>query len=115
MGRWDERLINQASDVPSICFFIIRALKDLYFYFCKFIKKNQKIIETIFAKNFARFYEKEIMLGTSDAWSMGHLSHCPSEPAYYIVDWRILSNKKLATAPCDQKRKSSLKHANKHS
>ena len=52
------------------------------------------------------------MLGTSDAWSMGRLSHRPSEPAYYIVDWRILSDKKLATAPCDQKRKSSLKHAN---
>ena len=30
------------------------------------------------------------MLGTSDAWSMSHLSHRPSEPAYYIVDWWIL-------------------------
>ena len=30
-------------------------------------------------------YEKK-MLGTSDARSTGHLSHRPSEPAYYIVD-----------------------------
>ena len=30
------------------------------------------------------------MLGTSDAWSTIRLSHRPSEPAYYIVDCRIL-------------------------
>ena len=29
---------------------------------------------------------KKIMLGTSDAWWMSHLSQQPSEPAYYIVD-----------------------------
>ena len=29
------------------------------------------------------------MLGTSDAWSMIHLSQQTSEPAYYIADWRI--------------------------
>ena len=40
----------------------------------------------IFAKNFARKYEKEITLGTSDAWSM---SCCPRDPAYYIEDCRI--------------------------
>ena len=43
LGRWDKRLIDQAFDVPSIIFFIIfyrlRALKTLYFYFCKVIKK----------------------------------------------------------------------------
>ena len=43
----------------------------------------------IFAKNFARNYEKKIMLGTLDAWSMSHLSHRPSDPAYYIEDCRI--------------------------
>ena len=49
-------------------FFIIsyrlRALKTLYFHFCNFIKKK---IERVFAKNFARFYEKKKILGTSDA------------------------------------------------
>ena len=34
----------------------------------------KKYIETIFAKNFARTYEKKIILGTSDAWSTSHLS-----------------------------------------
>ena len=38
---------------------------------------------------FIRNNEKKIMLGTSDAWSMSLLSLRPSEPAYYIVDWRI--------------------------
>ena len=36
------------------CLLGLRALKTLYFYFCKVIKK----IERIFAKNFARNYEK---------------------------------------------------------
>ena len=29
------------------------------------------------------------MLGTKDAWFMSCLSHRPSEPAYYIEDFRI--------------------------
>ena len=32
---------------------------------------------------------KEIILGTSDAWSMRQLSQRPSNPAYYIEDCRI--------------------------
>ena len=32
-----------------------------------------------------RNYEKK-NLGTSDTWLTSHLSHWPSEPAYYIVD-----------------------------
>ena len=40
----------------------------------------------IFAKNCARNFEKKIILGTSDAWSMSHLSHPPSDQAYYIED-----------------------------
>ena len=33
---------------------------------------------------------KKKILGTSDTWLTSHLSHQPSEPAYYIVDCRIL-------------------------
>jgi hypothetical protein len=43
----------------------------------------------IFAKNFARNYEKKIILGTSDAWLMSHLSQGPRKPVYYIEDFRI--------------------------
>ena len=32
---------------------------------------------------------KKKILGTSDAWLTSHLSHRPSEPAYYIVDCQI--------------------------
>ena len=31
----------------------------------------------------------KILLGASDAWSMSHLFHRPSKPAYYIVDCQI--------------------------
>ena len=47
-------------------------------------------METIFAKNVARNCEKKIILRTSDAWSMSHLSQRTSKPAYYIVDCQIL-------------------------
>ena len=40
---------------------------------------------------FARNYEEKIILGTSDTWLTSHLSHQPSEPAYYIVDWKIFT------------------------
>ena len=45
----------------------------------------KKIIETIFAKNLS----KKVILGTSDAWSMSHLAHRSSDPAYYIEDCQI--------------------------
>ena len=64
------------------CWLGLRALKTLIFIFVKFKKK----IERIFAKNFARNYKKKIILGTSDAWSMSHLSQRPSKPVYYIED-----------------------------
>ena len=51
LGRWFDRLMDQASDVPSIIFFIVsyrlRALQTLYFYVFKVIKKYKKIIERI--------------------------------------------------------------------
>ena len=48
LGHWVDHIIEQASDGPSIfliedktvgCWLGLRALKTLYFYFCKFIKK----------------------------------------------------------------------------
>ena len=64
----------------------IRALKILYFYFCKIVKKKfkgflRRILEEIM--------KKIIILGRSDTWSTSRLSHRPSNPAYYIEDWRI--------------------------
>ena len=32
-------------------------------------------------------FMKKKILGTSDAWSPKCLSHWPSEPGYYILDW----------------------------
>ena len=44
LGRWDKRIVDQESDVPSIIFsytfYRLRALKTLYFHLCNFIKKN---------------------------------------------------------------------------
>ena len=50
----------------------------------------------LFAKKFARFYEKKIILGTSDTWSTIHLSQQTSEPSYYILDWRIFEDCRIS-------------------
>ena len=46
LGRWDKRIVDQESDVPSIIFvntfYRIRALKTLNFIFCNFIKEIKK-------------------------------------------------------------------------
>ena len=51
--------------------------------------KTEKINWNIFCKEFCKRLWKKIMLGTSDAWLMRHLSQRPSQPAYYIEDCRI--------------------------
>ena len=44
LGRWDKRIVDQESDVPSIIFFILfmdlEHSKLFIFYFCNFIKKK---------------------------------------------------------------------------
>ena len=60
MGRWDKWFVVQAIDVPSI---------------------------RIFAKNFARFYEKIIILGASGTWS--HKSFVPSSQWASILYCRL--------------------------
>ena len=44
LGRWDELIINQVSDVPNITFFTVsyrlRALKTLDFYYEKINLNN---------------------------------------------------------------------------
>ena len=74
LGRWVNRLIDQASDGPSIiliienksvgCWLGLRALKTLYFYF-KVIKDLKNKL-----KGLLQIILQEIILGTSDAWSM---------------------------------------------
>ena len=65
LGWWDKWLFFQASDVLSIISFIIsyrlRALKTLCFYFCKFIKKMKKCIESWKLKPFLQRILQEIM------------------------------------------------------
>ena len=52
LGRWDDHLIKEVSDVPSIIFFIIS-------YRLRALKTIRKKIEMIFENNFARNYEKK--------------------------------------------------------
>ena len=60
---WDEWLVDQGSDVPSIIFFVM----FLFFWFIK------EYIKIIFAQNFTRNHEKEIIVRISDTWSIIHL------------------------------------------
>ena len=57
------------------------------------IKKYENKLKQFLQMTFARNYEKKIIIGTSDAWSMSRLSQQPSNPAtqqiMYIEDCRI--------------------------
>ena len=83
---------NQSSDVPRLIFFFTISCKILckncfnliFYFFNKFTK-----IKSCECQKSIRNYIKTIILGTSDAWSMSHLSRRTSKLAYYIVDCRI--------------------------
>ena len=87
LGRWDKRLINQASDVQSIIFFhkILQNILQNPFHFFLYKITKMKI---------NRVYEKlwKKIFGMSDASSMSCLSHRSSESAYYIADCWIYSD-----------------------
>ena len=67
---------------------------SIYFlFFYKITKIKIKSFE--FPKSIKSI--KNIILGTSDSWLTIRLYHCPSNPAYYIVDWRIFAEACLCT------------------
>ena len=67
---------------------------QVLFFFHNFLQNFLINLQKIKLKSFEcpksmRNYGKKY-LEMSDAWSMSHLSHWPSEPGYYIVDCWIL-------------------------
>ena len=98
--HWDKWLVDQASDVPSIFFhdFLQNSLQKwfqcIFFqFFYEFAKIKTKSFECPRLGLGLQEIMKKIMLGTSDDWSTSHLSQQTSEPAYYIVDCRISSQR----------------------
>ena len=81
LGWWDNQLVDQASDVPSIIFIkscnkiLCKTPFNLFQYFLKHYKIKIKSFEC--PKSVGN-YEKR------NAWNVR-----PSETAYYIVDCRI--------------------------
>ena len=51
---------------------------------------------------------KKKIPGTSDAWLTICLSHLPSNPAYYIVSWRILGQFQQELSKCEQQNEMSV-------
>ena len=68
------------------CWLGLRALKTLYLYLCKVIKKNWKD----FCKEFCKKLWKKIILGASDTWSMRWSSHRPILKIVRFLDSVIL-------------------------
>ena len=59
-----------------------KSFQFIFLIFYKITKIKIKCFEC--AKSIKKYKEK--ILGTSDSWSTIRLSHCPSNPANYIVD-----------------------------
>ena len=65
------------------------SLQKPFQFICFVLYKITKMkIKSFGCPKSIRKYEKRI-LKKSDAWSTSCLSHQPSKPAYYIVDWQI--------------------------
>ena len=81
LGPWDNRLIDQASDVSSIIFFsnVLQNSFNLIFYNFTKIKMNN------FECSMPVTQSIKIILGPSYAWSMRQ----SSDPAYYIEGCQI--------------------------
>ena len=107
MGRWDKLIVNQAFDVPTISFFIIsyRLMPNpCQFYFdIKFgerLYSKEKMPGTpllfIFIFAFKKKEKKKNWKGFGkgkkylEHQKPGRRNVCPSEPAYNILDCRIL-------------------------
>ena len=81
LGCWVDCLIDQATDGPSDI--LIDEKKQ---WVAGLDLKHSKLFILIFAKNFARNFEK------NNTWNIRRLvneTHRPSDPAYYIEDCRI--------------------------
>ena len=86
LGRWDKRIIDQESDVPSIIvfhtFYKLRELRTLYFYFCNFIKKQENKLKGFLQRILQESMKKKDL--KRQTWSMRRKSHQPSDPASCI-------------------------------
>ena len=87
-------LMGQTNRRPSVwcskyffSYFLIDLGHSKLFTF-NFIKKYENKLK-LFLQRIMQDFMKEMILGTSDAWSTIHLSHRPGKAAYYIEDWRI--------------------------
>ena len=120
LGRWDKRLVDQASDVKVVFFVIyyrLRALKTLYF--CNFLKnwKNWKGFCKEFCKtlckkstwNIKRLVDESFVLSAQrtsvlycrllDFWKVVHMTRNKTKRVYndfyaitwYFIRWALIS------------------------
>ena len=72
--------------------FKILCKKTFNLFYCSFSKNYKNQIKKFWVPSVCNKLWKKKILGTSDAWSVSLSYHWPSEPAYYIVDWRIFKS-----------------------
>ena len=84
LGRWYKRIVDQASDVPSIIFFhdfLQNSLQKSFQFIFLFFHKITKVKIKSFECSKSTKSIKKIILRTSDSWLTIRLSHRPSNPA----------------------------------
>ena len=92
LGLYDDRLIDQGSDVPSIFSFIISCKIfcknpfNLFFCFFKHCKNKNEIKEFWMPKLTVLF-----SIYQHNTWTIRRLVDETSDPPYYIEDYRISS------------------------
>ena len=96
---WDKWIVNQASDVPSIIMFFmisckIRCRNGFNLFFCFFHEFTKIEIKSYVCSKSIRNLKKK-MLGTSDAWSMVHLSQQTSVSYSRLTDLKLVQSRKV--------------------
>ena len=89
LGQWDDRLIDQASEVASIIFchnFLQNSLQKSFQFIFIFLMILHKIKSFEFPKSIRNYGKKLCLEHQTLGWSVV----CPINPAYYIEDCRIL-------------------------
>ena len=110
---WDKWIVNQASDVPSIIMFFmisckIRCRNGFNLFFCFFHEFTKIEIKSYVCSKSVRNLKKK-MLGTSDAWSIVHLSQQTSVSYSRLTDLKLVQSRKVFSLWSHFKKKSAIK------
>ena len=88
MGQTNSQPSVWCSKYYHFSWFLVKFFAKIRSIYFSIFLKNTKIKTKSFEGQMSIKVLKKLILGTSNSWSTICLSHRPSDPAYFIVNWR---------------------------